>query len=91
MKWHEHNGEHTASANAGGVKVLCGVGPHDGRFLAWCVVAYAGEEWASWSPMMAESVEAGKQLAEARAETTLEPRVVEGEAAGAVLKAMGVK
>ena len=89
MIWHEHNGEHTASANAGGVKVLCGVGPHDGRFLAWCVVAYAGEEWASWSPMMAESVEAGKKMAEERAATTLRPRVEAGEAASAALGAMG--
>ena len=89
MIWHEHNGEHTASANAGGVKVLCGVGPHEGRFLAWCVVAYAGEEWASWSPMMAESVEAGRVLAEVRAATTLRPRVEAGEAAGAALGAMG--
>lgn len=89
MKWHEHDGEHTAIANAGGVLVLCGVAPHQGRFLAWCVVAYAGEEWASWSPMMAECVEAGKQLAEARAAATLRPRVVEGEAASAALAVMG--
>ena len=89
MKWHDHNGSHTASINAGGVLVLCGVAPHQGRFLAWYVVACDGEEWASWSPMMAESVEAGKRLAEVRAATTLRPRVEAGESASAALGAMG--
>ena len=69
--------------------MLCGVDPNQGRFLAWCVVICDGEEWASWSPMMAESVEAGKVIAEVRAAATLRPRVEAGEAASAALGAMG--
>ncbi len=89
MIWHEHNCEHTASVNAGAVKVLCGVGPCGDRFLAWCIVVCDGEEWASWSPMYATTVPEGKALAEPRARVTLEPRIADGERAKVALGVMG--
>jgi hypothetical protein len=93
VNWAERDGEHGASVNAMGIKVLLGVGPSGKRFLAWCIVVDdAGrEEWVSWAPMMADSIEAGKALAEERAVTVLEAIAAKGARATEALRAMGYR